>query len=99
MGLVSVNYSLNQTYFVSTEAFVDAVKKATKKAKLTKTNEIEVKYITESNDFRVFIKALIKKGTSIKKALLELQCRIEEISLNLIDSKPENILIDIEGEF
>lgn len=99
MSLVSVSYSLNQTYFVSEDAFYQAVKKAANISKFTKAISLDICHNDETNDFKVCINAKIKQGASIKTALLELQKNIDDYSLNLIDSKPQNVTIIIEGEF
>lgn len=99
MAFITINHSLNQTYLVSKEAFEQAVKIASKNSKLSKTNEIRIDFNDITNDFRANLNVLIKKGAKIKEAITELQSNIEDLSINLIDSKPENISIDIDGEF
>ena len=94
-----MNHSLNQAYFVEKRVFENIVKKAIKNSKLSKLNSFEVEILSSKNDFRVEISTKIKKGSSYKESLLELTSEIERLSYNIIESKPENITIVVDGEF
>ena len=99
MGFVTVNYSLNQSYFVEKGVFEKIVKKAAADSKLIKLNSFEVEMLKVKNDYKIEINVDIKSGASYKDAISELQTNIEDLSMNLIESKPENITIVIEGDF
>lgn len=99
MGMVTVNYSLNQAYFVDQTAFEKIVKKAAANSKLIKVKESNVIVSELKNDFRVELRVEIKKGTTYKNAIESFTKELDNFSLNLMDSKPENVTIIIEGEF
>lgn len=99
MGIITVNHSLNQAYFVEKKVFENMVKKAITESKLSKSNSFKVEMLEAKNHFKVTVNIEIKKGESYKSAIVELTSKIEDFSINLIDSKPENITIIIDGEF
>lgn len=99
MGLITVNYSLNQTYLVEKQVFEKIVKLACAKSKLSKTNSFNVDISEEKNDFKIEMNISVKSGASLKDAITELEGYIEEYSLNIIESKPENITMIIGGEY
>lgn len=99
MAMVTVNYSLNQAYFVDRSAFEKMIKKAASNSKLIKVKESNVIVSETKNDFRVELRILTKKGTSFKDAIESFTKQLDNYSLNLIDSKPENVTLIIEGEF
>ena len=99
MGFVTVNHSLNQAYFVEKAVFEKITKKAISMSKLTKLVSFNVEVLKGKNDYKIEMTVNIKADSTYKESLFELQNNIEYLSLNLIDSKPENISIIIEGEF
>jgi hypothetical protein len=99
MSLVKVNYSLNKKYFVENNVFKQAVKKATLESKNVKLINYEVEVPEEKDTFSAKVVVNIKKNSSFQIAINELQENIETYSLNIIDTKPKNISIEIEGEF
>ena len=93
MARIKVNYSLNQTFFVSEEAIQDIISKASSNVKLSSVKNQEIKIDDKGQDFSVVLDVNVKG--SFKDSLTELTKEIEQLSMNIIDTKPTNISINV----
>ena len=93
MARIKVNYSLNQTFFVSEEAIQDIISKASSNVKLSSVKNKEIKIDDKGQDFSVVLDVDVKG--SFKESLTELTKEIEQLSMNIIDTKPTNISINV----
>lgn len=97
MSFITINHSLNQTFFVQKEALEQLVVKAGENVKFSKviSSKVEIK---KNGIYSVQVHINIKENITLKQSLLELTSEIEKYSYNLIEAKPSNIEIIIEGE-
>ncbi|NQZ66249.1 MAG: hypothetical protein HRT99_03480 [Mycoplasmatales bacterium] len=98
MKFITINYSLNKTFFVEDDALKKMILKASENSNKSKIIDCEI-IVHDNYSYLVELVIKIKKGLSYKESLLELTSEIEKYSHNLIDSKPTNIQILIKGEF
>ena len=92
MARIKVNYSMNQTFYVSEDSVKDIIAKAAKAVKHSEVLGSKV-IMNDNNNFSVEIDAKIK--SSFEKSISELTKEIEMLSMNLIDSKPTNISVNV----
>ena len=92
MARIKVNYSMNQTFYVSEDSVNDIISKAAKAVKHSEVLDSKV-IMNDNNNFSVEIDAKIKSG--FEKSINELTKEIEMLSMNLIDSKPTNISVNV----
>ncbi len=98
MKFITVNYSLNKTFFVEDVALKKMVMKASKNTNLAKIVDCKIS-VDDNYSYLVKLVIKVKKDSTYKKSILELTSEIEKYSYNLIDSKPTNINVIVEGEF
>lgn len=95
MQFYSVNYALEQKYFVDKEAFLQAIKLSFNYINDAQVLNYEVTF--NEQDLMINLEINIKENASFKDTLTSLQESIEDSCYSLIDMNPTNIKIDIKG--
>lgn len=92
MARIKVNYSMNQTFYVSEDSVKDIISKAGKAVKHSDILDSKVT-MNDNNNFTVDIDIKIK--SNFETSINELTKEIEMLSMNLTDSKPTNISVNV----
>ncbi|MCK5945776.1 MAG: hypothetical protein KAG04_00745 [Mycoplasmataceae bacterium] len=94
MQFLSVNYSLNKTYNVEEQVFVQVTKKAIKSCGNSKLIDVNVKITSEK---KLFINITVepKNPNKLEQLFTTISKKIEENVQALIERKPENIKISL----
>jgi len=95
MELISVNHSLNETYFVEVKAIEQVVKKSVSILKGYKLNSVEIKLQNDNKEVKVRIDVTFPANTTFSEGTLKVKNSVEEYVSNLIDTKPNNIEIKV----
>lgn len=93
MKFVTVNYHLNQTYSVEDAAILQMIKSALKDVKGVKLLSSDVFVTSNHLGFSVKIEVEKLETKAYEEACMEITKSIEDYSMNLVESKPENIQI------
>lgn len=96
MKFVKVAYAMNQTYYVEDFAIEQMVKSIFAGTPGIKLNDVEVKINVNNNGYELNIKAKKDFQKSYYDLTKYLEHEIETQSLNLVNTKPENIAIAME---
>lgn len=94
MKFVTVNYHLNQTYSVEDAAILQMIKSAIKDVKGVKLISSKVQVTNDHLGFSIKMEVEKLETKLYEEACNEITKTIEDYSMNLVESKPENIQIN-----
>ncbi len=95
MQFYSVDYALEQKYFVDKEAFIQAIKLSFNYIKDVKVLQYEVNF--NEQDLMINLEIAIDQNATFKDTITSLQESVEDSCYSLIDQNPTNIKIDVKG--
>lgn len=96
---LKVNYSSNKVFFVEKNVIEQFVKKAVRGIETIKLISLDLQINKIDNNYSLNISIQKAKETTYKNALVKLTKKIEEYSLNILDKRPSNIMIEIENKY
>ncbi len=101
MEFVTVNYSLNQTYNVHKQVFIQIVDKvaANFKKDLKIIKDVQINIIKAGENIEFIIETEISKTTNVSQTVQDFSKAIEERVVDIINSKPSNIQIKVTRRF
>ncbi|CAM9151697.1 MMB_0454 family protein [Mycoplasma marinum] len=101
MEYVIVNYSLNQTYNVHKQVFIQIIEKAASNLKneLRIVNDIQANIFKLGSDVEFIIEIEVSKTAEVSQVILDFSKNIEERVVDVMNSKPSNIQIKVIRRF
>lgn len=94
MKFITVNYHLNQTYSIEDQAILQMVTSAVKEVKGVKITHSEVSITKDNLGYEIKMEVEKLKTKTYEEACTEITKNIEDYSMNLMESKPDNIQIN-----
>ncbi|WKX02211.1 MMB_0454 family protein [Candidatus Mycoplasma mahonii] len=96
MEFISVDISLNDTYQVEKNVFINLIKKSITKVKNIEFTSLEVEILKNKNDIVIAIEVKKNEKITLKDAILNVNDAVESAVFNLIEAKPQNIEIIVK---
>ena len=100
MEYILKNFSLNQNYHIDENALHDVVKNIINETNNNiKISTYEIKMFPDKNMFKLYVSLWTKKGGDAIMIIKEFSKLIDSKFIFIFNIKPNNVLIDIKGEF
>lgn len=97
MHFFTVSYHLDEKYFVSTRAFEDVIAKVFQSIQKSTLVSSNVKIQELTNEVFINLSVKGKEKTKLEDVIKEIESKVNDGVLNLIDTKPSNITIEFAG--